>query len=355
MDISAEEHTSAAAPSQKSGINLMCCAIRCIDYGMVEFLSEKGMDISTVSCRYVEEGVLPLPPLFCGLRDLLNLNAEENEIVDERNKTVYESEVLKNLKQLVKDFAGNFTVTTQVSADSQATETSRVITVLDFIISSSGNKYSTGFKLELMRFFLYIFNFKLYIPLTDKLLKVDFLVPSKAVEDRLFYLFQAGASPEFIRYFQKQSTSMFSGLGMPFPHCHYNTSLCRSLVLQCDTDFQNIDFEEMDTGVDPYVQTKLFDSMSAANPKAAIMENTIGQFVIPNKKNMVHVPPAAENSMKEFLEWYQGVTSSPFTLQNECRTLIRNSLVEASDHRNILNRIELLNLPEKLRKYLMYE
>ena len=125
--------------SHDSRINLMCCAISCADYGMVELLTGKGMDISTsVCCRNKETFVDSFPPLICGLTGLLKLNDEVYETVDE-------SKVLENIKSIVKDFARNFTGTTQSPRDSQEmwrrssipshkTETSRTITVLDIII-----------------------------------------------------------------------------------------------------------------------------------------------------------------------------------------------------------------------------
>ena len=128
--------------SHNSRINLMCCAISCADYGMVEFLTGKGMDISTsICCRNsnLSDSADSLPPLFCGLRGLLTLNDKAQETVDE-------SKVLENIKNIVEDFAGNFTGTTPKNSHSTWTrymkyarerEISQTTTVLEIIISSN--------------------------------------------------------------------------------------------------------------------------------------------------------------------------------------------------------------------------
>ena len=62
-----------------------------------------------------------------------------------------------------------------------------------------------------------------------------------------------------------------------------------------------------------------------------------------------------KDPLNEFLKWYDDVTSSPFSLQCQCRTLIRRILTNLSDRRSILPRIDSLDLPNKLKQYLKYE
>ena len=336
--------------SHDSRINLMCCAISCADYGMVEFLIGKGMDISTsVCCRNAELSiVISFPPLFCGLRGLLNLN-------DKAYATVDESKVLENIKNIVTDFAGNFTGITRSPRDSHArrsprncsarrspiacheTETSQTITVFDIIISSF-NKYSKGFILELLTFFLDFCDFSLYVPLSDKLSIYDFLVQTQEVEERLFYLFQAGASPEFIRHHAKHVRNYITirdTLNKYTSREYYIIHHCKALVFERNKDFLGIDFERQ--------HAEILSNLS--KPDYAGILDSVNSEHLANKLSQ----------LEGFLEWHRRVTSSPFTLTNECRTLIRKSLIEASNHRSILKKIELLHLPKELKKYLIYE
>ena len=254
------------------GINMMCCAISCADYGMVEFLTRTGMDINTPSRCNLIHIVSSFPQLFLGLTCLLNLNDKALETVDE-------SEVLENIKIVVKDFAGNFTGTARSPRDSHMrcnrctarstryshmesnccrrrrsrpnyperrsliacheTETSQTITVLDIIISSF-NKYSKQFILELLTFFLDFFDFNLYVPLSvsDKLSITDFLVRNQEVEDRLFYLFQAGASPEFIRHYAKHFRNRITRCDISNTSKeYYSIHHCEALVFERNKDF----------------------------------------------------------------------------------------------------------------------
>ena len=236
----------------------MCCAISCADYGMVEFLTRTGMTISTPSCCcYANQIVLSFPHLFLGLTCLLNLNDKAYETVDE-------SKVLENIKNIVKDFAGNFTGITRstrlthmisnccrgsrsptlIACRETKTSHTITITVLDIIISSF-NKYSKQFILELLTFFLDFFYFNLYVPLSvsDKLSMTDFLVRNQEVEDRLFYLFQAGASPQFIRHYAKhfrRRIPMFeSNTCKEYCSIHH----CEALVFERNKDFLEIDLK----------------------------------------------------------------------------------------------------------------
>ena len=56
-----------------------------------------------------------------------------------------------------------------------------------------------------------------------------------------------------------------------------------------------------------------------------------------------------EDPMVEFLKWYKDMTSLPFSLHFQCRTLIRRILTSLSDRRSILPRIDSLDLPNKLK------
>ena len=351
----------------------MCCAISCADYGMVEFLTRTGMDISTpCCCCYAEQVVSSFPLLFLGLTSLLNLN-------DKAYETVVESKVLENIKNIVKDFAGNFTGTARSPRDSHMrsnccgrrvpptdcgarkskiacheTETSQIITVLDIIISSF-NKYSKQFILELLTFFLDFFDFNLYIPLSvsDELSISDFLVRNQEVEDRLFYLFQAGASPEFIRHYAKHFRHRITMCDISNPSKeYYSIHHCEALVFERNKDFLEIDFEG------EYAEIK------SKPDYGLIWDADVMRECVCNERMDAHVsliPVSSEHlaiklsQLEGFLEWYRRVTSSPFTLKNECRTLIRKSLIEASNHRSILKKIELLHLPKQLKKYLIYE
>ena len=345
---STDEYVSSIYSStpHNSRINLMCCAISCADYGMIEFLTRKGMDISRISCRNVKKSiVISFPPLFCGLIGLLNLNYKACETVDE-------SKVLENIKNIVKDFAGNFTGITRSARDLHArrspryccgrrspiacheTETSQTTTVLDIIISGF-NKYSKRFILELLTFFLDFCNFSLNVPLSDKLSMTDFLVRNQEVEDRLFYLFQAGVSPELIRNYAKHFRNyrtIWDTLDIYTSKEYYCIHHCEALVFERNKDFLEIDFEG----------------------QYAEMKSKIDYVGIWDSVNSEHLATKL-SQLGGFLEWYRCVTSSPFTLQNECRTMIRKSLIEASNHRSILKRIELLHLPKELKKYLVYE
>ena len=341
--------------SHNSRINLMCCAESWADYGMVEFLTGKGMDISTSNlCRNASTFDDSLPPLFCGLRDLLKLN-------DKAYATVDESKVLENIKNIVKDFAGNFTGTcTRPSRDSHArrsprnccarrrrssiafheTETSQIITILDIIISSFNN-YSKRFILELLAIFLDICDFNLYVPLSEKLSITDFLVPNQEVEDRLFYLFQAGASPEFIRHYAKhfRHCTAIRGILHFSRDYYYCIHQCEALVFERNKDFLEIDFEAQ------------YAEMKSKPARQSILDDYVGIWELVNSERLAIIV----SQLGGIIEWHRCVTSSPFSLKNECRTLIRKSLIEASNHRSILKRIDLLHLPKELKKYLIYE
>ena len=95
--------------------------------------------------------------------------------------------------------------------------------------------------------------------------------------------------------------------------------------------------------------------------KVLVIEKLHNKFetgVIPSSKiswkkhKEKEVPSVIKDPMREFLKWYDDMTSSPFSLQCQCRMLIRRTLVSLSDRRSILPRIDSLDLPNKLKQYL---
>ena len=73
------------------------------------------------------------------------------------------------------------------------------------------------------------------------------------------------------------------------------------------------------------------------------------------KHENIDVPPGIRSAITEFVAWYGEVTSSPFSLQCQCRTFIRKMFTSVSNRRSILPRTESLDLPDEFKKYLKYE
>ena len=129
-----------------------------------------------------------------------------------------------------------------------------------------------------------------------------------------FYLCQAGADPFFFRRFIYHHSGRSAIT---------RADLCKVLVLE---KYQH---------VTDYV---IGDSQGCVDRSRTDVERT-----------------GTETRVNPFKIWYKEVTSRPFTLQCQCRTVIRRTLVGVSDHSSILPRIELLNLPQKLKQYIRYE
>ena len=222
---------------------------------------------------------------------------------------------------------------------SDDSELCRDESVLDVIVFKTDNNYSRGFKLELLKRFLDVCDFHLNMfPDPHKRLSIyDFFVPNEMVESGMFCLFQAGASTEFIRYFsrefQKRTRYQYRSQ-LIYSNYPYNTKLCRALVSDRDnTNFLTI----------------------CLNRNSVEMNTIRSQYEQTYHGNWLHESPVFEQLIEELHEWYRHVTSSPRILQSECRTLIRKNLIVASGHWSILKRIELLHIPEKLKKFLIYD
>ena len=119
-----------------------------------------------------------------------------------------------------------------------------MIDVLDIIVSSSYCGYSFKFEIELLKYFLGYCDLNLTILpnvsrkcfSSSELLSIqDFVFENKRTKVGMFCLFQAGASPEFIRYFSKNCSR---GALTDLDHC--NTDLCRALVLELNIHFKNL-------------------------------------------------------------------------------------------------------------------
>ena len=98
------------------------------------------------------------------------------------------------------------------------------------------------FILELLTLVLDICKFNLYVPLSDILTITDFLVPNQEVGDRLFHLFQAGASLEFIRHYAKHFRKFIPIRRMIYTSTDYYYSIhhCEALVFERNKDFMEL-------------------------------------------------------------------------------------------------------------------
>ena len=319
------------SPTNASNIQIspMCCAISCTDKETIEFLIEQGLSICDSCCCKCPPSHPYIPPtsLLCGIETMLDLNSG-------RNGTF---EALGNIKSIVEYAARVSGVFVRLTRRRPIELNNKALHVLDFISFScrTYNRQSAKFKLELLKFFLGLCDTNLYVPPSARYTFsiTDFFVANEMAESELFCLFQAGTSPELIRSVHVYLLAEYGSR----QEYTYNTRICQGLIVE-----RMIEFGKIQMSPEPYV----------AQPRGAVRYNPMREA---RRKMGVNNSSAFKHSMVEFREWHGSATRSPFSLRTECRTLIRKVLINASQHRSILKRIGLLHLPEKLKKFLIYE
>ena len=335
------------------GVSLACSAVSCSDCRIVESLIEQGWDFkNSVYCRCRLNTNSPRSPLVCGLENLLDMKRKN---VKTTNGQKNELESLKYIEKVVNnrcyiaDDSSRFDPT--IKNDHHRCLEDKY--VLDAILLHTDNNYSIGFKLELLKIVFSIFDFDLNEPSypDTKMSIYDFFVPDQMVESGMFCLFQAGASAEFIRSFSlkfQERTKQEHRLRYTrdyindafhvheiypvYPDYPYNANLCKALVSDRDK-----------TVWLTLCSDQIFEDFRTWGYRQRTHSSEL------------HRSPVFEQLIEEFLVWYRHATSSLSTLQSQCRTVTRKTLILASGHRSILKRIELLHLPEKLKKFLIYE
>ena len=277
----------------KKNVNLILAAFSCRDYEMVRYLTSRSSNINDVD----EDSSFEMSPLVPALMSVMYCISFSKKLAIEGSRNFDVDSALEATKKLVTDFA-------DISQISQSHF------LFEYVIQ---NIDSSTFEFH-FRFLQFLLDLGLqmhdhYQPRTVVPLRITyFITDNDRARMVIFYLFQAGADPSFI-YKYNQANRWRRGI--------YDTYVCRVLVLECNRENVRIDFED-------YVN-----------------RNGNGEQL--------------KNSAKEFLDWCEQITSSPFSLICQCRTMIRRQLVSVSGHRSILRRIDSLNLPEVLKQYLKYE
>ena len=280
----------------KKNINLILAAFSCRDYEMVCYLTSRGLNINDVD----EDSSSEMSSLVPALMSVMYCISFSKNLAIKESQHFDDDSALEVTKKLVTDFA-------------DIPQISQSHPLFEFVIQ---NINSSSFEFH-FRFVQFLLDLGLQMhddtqPGTVVPLRItDFIADSDRARMLIFYLFQTGADPSFISKYNQPN------------HWHrgiYDTYVCRVLVLECNREITSnvcIDFE----------------------------------YYVNRNRNGVQV----KNSANEFLDWYEQVSSSPFSLLCQCRTMIRRKLVSASDHRSILRRIDSLNLPDVLKQYLKYE
>ena len=276
-------------------------------------LTKQGWDFRR-GCRCIWSPDSPTSPLVCGLKILLSMKCRYNR----SNCRMNVIDSLENIGKTVRN----------IHCMGKC--------VLDVIIFNTDNNYSGRFKLQLLKRLINVCEFDLNMLPEGQISIYDFFVPGEMVESGMFCLFQAGASTEFIGSFSEefQKRTQHQYRSQIYPDYSYNSNLCRALV----SDRENNNFQAI-------CSSQISTDMKSIRSLLQSADHT----------NALHRSPVFEQLIREFLEWYRVTTSSPFTLQFQCRTVIRKTLILATGHRSILKRIAMLHLPEKLKKFLIYE
>ena len=288
--------------------NPMCCAVSCCDYEMVHFFVEQGENGNVVDSGGCYKS---FPPLFCGIRVLMNMRTEVFV-----NSFEPES-ALENIKQIVRVYYD----ISQLSQFHKPDDSLLNIVMCGLTKSNVENVNSFRFKFGLLKFLIDPeLNLDLHVfqrgSLLERTTAFNFLVTTRMNRAGVCHLLQAGADWESVRFWCQEL--QVGNLYDVDTHVS-NTDICKVFVLERNSKSWH----------------GLFDNTHDFSVKT--------------------LPTTLRKSVETFQEWCDHVMSSPSSLQCHCRTSIRKLLINVSNHRSILTRIESLHMPESLKQYLRYE